>query len=236
MILNDSQMKSLFFALLAIASFAADSFGQTVINSLPYTITAPGTYVLGSNLVYSSAGGAAVTILSSNVTLDLGGHYLYFPGTPTSNVGVYVHNAGNVIIQNGIIAVFYYGVYIEHTGGTALNSGDIVQDLRVTDVRYGVVLTTVAGSIVRNNQITSLTAGSGAGIYSVGGGNLASGNLISGFDEGVFGGGGNYCLENMVSNCAFGLALSASDKYRFNTTFNCTTPFAGGTALTDENN
>src|ERR1700674_4960467 len=103
-------MKSLFFALLALASFAADSFGQTIISSVPYTISAPGNYVLGSNLTYSSAAGAAITILSSNVTLDLAGHYLYFPGTPTSNVGVYVHNAGNVIIQNGIIAVFYYGV------------------------------------------------------------------------------------------------------------------------------
>jgi hypothetical protein len=203
---------------------------------VPYTISAPGTYVLGSNLTYSSAAGAAITILSSNVTLDLAGHYLYYPGTPTSNVGVYVHNAGNVIIQNGIIAVFHYGVYIEHTGGTALNSGDIVQDLRLTNVTYGIILSTVAGSIVRNNQITSLTAAVGAGIFIAGGGTLVSGNVISGFDEGVFGGGGNYCLENMVSNCTFGLALSGSDKYRFNTTFNCTTPFTGGTALTDENN
>src|SRR5580693_3673915 len=139
-------MKSLFLALLAIASFAADSFGQTIINSVPYNITAPGTYVLGANLNYQSAAGAAITILSSNVTLDLGGHYLYYPGTPTSNVGVYVHNAGNVIIQNGIIAVFYYGVYIERQGGTALNSGDIVQDLRLTNVSLGVVLSTVTGS------------------------------------------------------------------------------------------
>ncbi len=230
-------MKSLFLALLAIASSAADSFGQTVINSVPYTISAPGTYVLGSNLTYSSAAGAAITILSSNVTLDLAGHYLYFPGTPTSNVGVYVHNAGNVVIQNGIIAVFTYGVYIEHTGGTALITGDIVENLKLTNVTDGVVLTTIAGSIVRDNQITSTSNGtSGAGIFISGGGNLVSGNVISGFDEGVFGGGGNYCLENMVSNCSFGLALSGSDKYRFNTTFNCTTPFSGGTALTDNNN
>src|ERR1700730_14372913 len=230
-------MKSLFLALLAIASFAADSFGQTIINSVPYTISAPGNYVLGSNLTYSSASGAAITILSSNVTLDLGGHYLYFPGTPTSNVGVYVHNAGNVIIQNGVIAVFLYGVYIEHTGGTALNSGDIVQDLRLTNVTSGVVLSTVAGSIVRNNQITcGPTSGEGIDIFG-GGGNLVSGNVISGFDVAVFAAGGNnYSLENMVSNCTFGFDLSASDKYRFNTTFNCTTPFFGGTALTDNNN
>ena len=212
-------MKSLFFALLAVASFSADSFGQTIISSVPYTISAPGNYVLGSNLTYSSAAGAAITILSSNVTLDLAGHYLYHPGTPTSNVGVYVHNAGNVIIQNGIIAVFYYGVYIEHTGGTALNSGDIVQDLRLTNVTWGVVLATVTGSIVRNNQITSTsngTSGEGIDIFG-GGGNLVSGNVFSGFNLGVFAQGDNYFLENMVSNCAFGFDLSGSDKYRFNT-------------------
>ncbi len=169
------------------------------------------------------------------MTLDLGGHYLYYPGTPTSNVGVYVHNAGNVIIQNGIIAVFTYGVYFDR--GTALNSGNIVQNLRLTNVTVVVVLFTVAGSIVRNNQIASLTAGSGTGIYISGsGGNLVSGNVISGFSDGVFGGGGNYFLENMVSNCTDGFFVSATDKYRFNTTFNCTLPFSGGTALTDENN
>ena len=192
---------------------------------------------LGSNLTYSSAAGAAITIVSSNVTLDLAGHYLYFPGTPTSNVGVYVHNAGNVIIQNGIIAVFYYGVYFDRTGGTALNSGDIVQDLRLTNVTDGVFLFTVAGSIVRNNQITSLTAGSGTGIaIEGGGGNLLSGNVISGFSNGVFSNSSNYSLENMVSNCVDGFLLSATDKYRFNTTFNCTLPFSGGTALSDNNN
>jgi hypothetical protein len=230
-------MKSLFFTLLVIASFAADSFGQTVINSVPYTINAPGNYVLGSNLTYSSAAGAAITILSSNVTLDLAGHYLYYPGTPTSNVGVYVHNAGNVIIQNGVIAVFFYGVYLEHTGGTALNSGDIVQDLRLTNVSLGVVLSTVTGSIARNNQMTSLTGGAGIGISISGsGGNLVSENVISGFGDGALGQGHNYFLENMVSNSGFGFELSATDKYRFNTTFKCSVPFAGGIALTDNNN
>jgi nitrous oxidase accessory protein NosD len=205
---------------------------------VPYTISAPGTYVLGSNLTYSSAAGAAITILSSNVTLDLGGHYLYYPGTPTSNVGVYVHNAGNVIIQNGIIAVFYYGVYIEHTGGTALNTGNIVQNLRLTNVVWGIYLFRVAGSEVTNNQITnsSGTGTGGVGIYIVNGGNVASENIISGFFDGLYSGGSNYFFENTVSNCTNGLFMNLGDKYRFNTTFNCSTPFSGGTALTDDNN
>jgi nitrous oxidase accessory protein NosD len=232
-------MKSLIFALSAIASFAADSLGQTIINSLPYTISAPGTYVLGSNLVYSSAANAAIQIFSSNVTLDLGGHYLYYPGTPSSKVGVYVHDAGNVIIQNGIIAGFTYGAYFERTGGpqgTALNSGNIVQNLRLTDDTYGVILYNVAGSIVRNNQITSSPSSIQAGISITGPGNLVSGNVISGFSAGVFSAGENYFLENTVSNGDFGFLLQPDDKYRFNTTFNCTTPFRSGVALTDENN
>jgi hypothetical protein len=69
-----SHMKSLFFALLAIASFSADSFGQTVIYSVPYTISTPGTYIVGSNLVYPSATGAAISIVISQVTLDLAGN------------------------------------------------------------------------------------------------------------------------------------------------------------------
>jgi copper-binding protein NosD len=106
----------------------------------------------------------------------------------------------------------------------------------VISVIVGVVLRTVAGSIVRNNQMTSPSP-TGTGIFiSGGGGNLVSGNVISGFGIGVFAEGNNYFLENMVSNCNFGFTLSASDKYRFNTTFACTTPFTGGTALTDENN
>jgi hypothetical protein len=90
--------------------------------------------------------------------------------------------------------------------------------------------------IIRSLLTSNGTSGEGIDIFG-GGGNLVSGNVISGFDVGVFAAGGNnYSLENMVSNCAFGFDLSASDKYRFNTTFNCTTPFFGGTALTDNNN
>jgi nitrous oxidase accessory protein NosD len=111
-----------------------------------------------------------------------------------------------------------------------------VQNLRLTDDTYGVVLYDVAGSIVRNNQITSSPSSLQGGISITGPGNLVSGNVISGFSAGVFSAGENYFLENTVSNCDFGFELQTNDKYRFNTTFNCTTPFRSGIALTDENN
>jgi hypothetical protein len=52
----------------------------------------------------------------------------------------------------------------------------------------------------------------------------------------VFGGGGDYFAENMVSNAIIGFDLATADKYRFNTTFNCTAPFDWGTAVNAENN
>ena len=68
-----------------------------------------------------------------------------------------------------------------------------------------------------------------------GSGNLVTGNVVSGFGVCVFAEGGNYFLQNMASNAIIGFDLSSTDKYRFNTTFNCTAPFDGGTALNAEN-
>jgi hypothetical protein len=73
--------------VFAIASFAAQSFGHTVINAAPYNITIPGLYVLGTNPAYPGAAGGAINILASNVTLDLAGHYIINSVTPTSNAG-----------------------------------------------------------------------------------------------------------------------------------------------------
>lgn len=91
---------------------------------------------------------------------------------------------------------------------------------------------------MRNNQINGPGSGvPGTGIDIEGGsGNLVNGNVISGFGVCVFGEGGNYFLENMVSNAVIGFDLSGTDKYRFNTTFNCTAAFDGGTAVNAENN
>ncbi len=230
-------MKTLFYALLAIAFFSADSFGQTVINSVPYDISAPGTYILGSDLTYTtSPSGAAIRIHSSHVTLDLGGHSIIHAGKRATTC-VDVHNAGNVTIQNGSILDFYFAVSFDREEAT-LNSGNILQNLRLTNATWGVTLYGITGSIVRNNQMTTFTEKQGIAIDSMfgGGGNLVSGNVISGFGTGVRSDGNSYFLENMVSNCINGFTLFSSDKYRFNTTFNCTTPFIGGTALTDENN
>jgi hypothetical protein len=123
-------MKKLCFAALAAAILWVDSgFGETVINSVPYQISAPGIYVVGSNLSYSSSAGGAIVIANHNVILDLGGHYLFNPTASNSSIGVYVQNAENVTIQNGTIqngtiVGFNYGVYFNYLGGSAAGLKD----------------------------------------------------------------------------------------------------------------
>ncbi|HSP54850.1 MAG TPA: right-handed parallel beta-helix repeat-containing protein [Dehalococcoidia bacterium] len=51
------------------------STGKTVITSLPFTISQPGSYVLNGNLTDNSGDG--ITILASDVTIDLNGFTLF---------------------------------------------------------------------------------------------------------------------------------------------------------------
>src|SRR6185295_9661157 len=58
------------------AGLAADADSCTAINSVPATITQPGVYCLGKDIAAFVGGGSAITIDSSDVTLDLRGFRL----------------------------------------------------------------------------------------------------------------------------------------------------------------
>jgi hypothetical protein len=77
------------------------SYGQTSISSVPYTITAPGSYILANNLLYSSGSGAAIKINSANVTLDFDGHFVASTAASPQNYGVAVIQVRNVHHREG---------------------------------------------------------------------------------------------------------------------------------------
>ena len=64
-----------------VVLFSVASYGQTPINSVPYVISAPGTYVVMQDLSYGLPTGNAITISSSNVTLDFDSHTLVCANT-----------------------------------------------------------------------------------------------------------------------------------------------------------
>jgi hypothetical protein len=98
------------------ASFAAPT-PNIVIQSLPYTISAPGTYVLARNLNFSGVGISIVTNLSGPVIVDLKGFTITGAGTGSTGVqfgtGTAFQTPSNyypITIRNGKIANVSTGV------------------------------------------------------------------------------------------------------------------------------
>jgi hypothetical protein len=94
----------------------------TTISALPYTITAPGTYVLASNLPLNGSNNfAAISIqgpIAGPVVLDLGG-FTVAATLSSSATGLNISNVNNnspvnypVTIQNGTITGFSQGASI----------------------------------------------------------------------------------------------------------------------------
>ena len=109
------------FYVIAVGSRAVG----TKIASLPYTISTPGMYYLGSNLI---AAGNGITVDADDVTLDLMGFCLTGPGRDASPFkGIYIaDNHGNAEIRNGSLNGFYTGI------GGGLTYGIRVIGIRVT--------------------------------------------------------------------------------------------------------
>ena len=139
--------------------------GQTVINSVPYTISQSGSYVLNKDLLYTSPTGTAITITSGNVTLDFAGHLLDGlgggPGTIAAGVQIGSDNDpstySNVTIKNGTIVGFSIGITLY--GG----AGHVIQGMRLERQTVGsggfaagyAIFNLASGCLFSNNYITN---------------------------------------------------------------------------------
>jgi hypothetical protein len=230
------RLHSLTFAA-ALALLSVASYGQTLISSVPYTITSPGTYVLANNFSYASATGAAITINSANVVLDFGGHFLASTAASPNNSGVTVNQAPNVTVQNGTVDGFHFGIYFPNGSGVTNNTGDIVENMRITHSAFGIYVYYAVGCLIQNNYINGFNINYPVGVYLVeGGGNQLIRNRVLNCYEGIAAFSDDSLESNFIYNCVFGRDMDYTDKYRFNTTINSATPFSLGTPLTDDNN
>ena len=201
---------------------------QTVITSLPYTITKPGLYVLNENLSSSLTSGNLITVNADNVTVDLQGHSLSGPANYSNEVvyGIYAEERGNATVRNGTISHCQYGVYLLGTlnASTTNNLNQVVDSLRVTHCVAGIVLNTAPGSRVTNCQVTQMDSD---GIAISGPGGTVQGcvvNQVGG--TGIQLGVGTFARQNSIANAYYGIL---EGKYQDNLTSGCTTPFAAGT-------
>lgn len=111
---------------------------RTPVETAPFTIDTPGSYYLTGNLHVSS--GDAITITSSQVTLDLNGFTISSSSNPASGSGVLISNTCvGVTISNGHIAgnvVYTAGTFAGEgfDNGIAYVSGGVPRSIRVTGV------------------------------------------------------------------------------------------------------
>jgi len=103
-------------ALLATTTIAqAKNSSCTGVNSVPTTISTPGSYCLTADLV-STGAATAITVAADYVDLDLDGHTLTGPANAAAGVfGIYAIAQRDVHVHNGTVRGFDRGVFLTDT-------------------------------------------------------------------------------------------------------------------------
>ena len=231
-----------FAALAALAILlcaAAATQAQTVISSLPYTTTGPGSYVLNANLSSTQTSGNLITVNNSNVIIDLQNHSISGPNVASqTTIGIYASEVTNVTIQNGTIVHCNTGIYIAGNNTAATNSlNERITNMRVSKCNsFGIEFDESPASLITNcqiSQIGSSTSTASAGISLYGAGVTVQGCTIGSVT--VAAGYSSYCIsavpgsfarQNELSGTTYGVLGGI---YQDNLAHNCTNAFSGGT-------
>jgi hypothetical protein len=169
----------------------------TKINSLPYTILAPGFYFLGGDL---SASGKGITVNVDNVTIDLMGFSMTGNGTPEMS-GIDITGRSNVEIRDGTVRNFGGGIY----SVTAGKNCRILNIRAVGNVGHGIKLVG-SNHLVQNCNASNNTGGDG--IVQSGRGAMITGNICSGNEvNGIECSGGNLIANVVYGNKGNGFYL-----------------------------
>jgi hypothetical protein len=169
----------LFLALMLLCT--VNGSAQTLINgndiaSFPYTISAPGSYKLTSNITVGAYGVNAFNITASNVTLDLNGYTISGPLVCSSTscnstaFGNGIYGGTNLIIQNGFIKGFYGCINSNNANvqnivvnscivGIQLSTGTITHNTATNCMDYGIA---ASNATISDNSVIS----NGTGIFA----------------------------------------------------------------------
>jgi len=172
--------------------------GCTVINSLPMTISASGTYCMTSSLGANLSSGNAITINADNVTVDLGGFIIddvaAGSGNQASGIGSNGHR--HIVVRNGSVNGFYNGVVLSYSG----SASNLVEDVTVnfgleegievdgdlSEIRTSKVLTLGGSTVTPATAIgIAMAANKGRIIGNTISNVLATGGSVPGVDETV---------------------------------------------------
>lgn len=196
-------------------AMAAESYENCAgfIDSLPATISRPGTWCLRKNLATGISSGNAVTIASSHVTLDCNDFQIdgLAAGASTDAHGIQASFATYTTVRRCGVRGFAMGIRLD-AGGSNLVEDNHVQQSFVTGIYFGSL-----GGIVRRNRVVD-TGGrpdsqTSTGIFSTGAAvvdNTVDGLFPNGHAIKVWSEGPPALVRgNRIRNMAQGIAISA---------------------------
>lgn len=160
---------------------AAETTICTPITSIPWTISAPGVYCLNSDFNVTLPSGAAISIDSSNVTLDLNRHSLnYLPTAASAYVsGITLTQQKNVVIKNGSIQGFYIAIALFDSLPYTTTQGNVIEDIAAEGSTLFGLYVEGQGNLVSGNRVARTGGSSSAvGILVVGPDNVVRNNEV----------------------------------------------------------
>lgn len=223
---------------------------RKAVSSAPFVISAPGSYYLTTNLTVND--GNAITISSSDVTLDLGGWTISSTAPAANGRGIVVeHNLANIEIRNGMIKG---GVTNDGSGvfsGPGFMAGIIYlgwspNNARVSGVKvsgcsqYGIFFSWDASTLVESCTVTSI-GGTGIAASTVRdsialdcGGTAIDGRNVYNSQGHSVGNGHGIQAVSLVQN-SYGRAKAGNGINSFSLVNGCTASSTAGIALVAEN-
>ena len=149
-------MKTKIVFLLFLPILSCSVFADTVINSLPYTITRPGVYVLERNLTLTTPVPVLISVNASDAILDLQNHSI--TGSATQWI-ISVNSVDNVKILNGGIVNNNGTSTANGTGGgiflNGMGGSSLLDNLNVSAFNGAVMDNFGQSNVVRNCQLQS---------------------------------------------------------------------------------
>lgn len=222
------RLKSFIFCLFIVLAYSNNAEACTAINSLPFTITAPGQYCLTNNVQSSGAAGIQISIGAGNVKLDLGGFALKC--TAGQNAIATTNTFLNVTVENGTVRDCNYAVALNNCTSCS------VKNVRAINNSVGLSISGFAARI-EHNQIRNDNANSGSpAILLEAYASLVEANHVSGSIVGIMNRGkGNVIRSNNFGQCGIAIRFDTRATYQGNLTQLCATAFAGAELATSVN-
>ncbi len=238
----------------------AGSETRIVISALPFAIDSPGSYVFSGNLVFTGTTGDAITINSSDVTVDFNGYSLIGPGIAVCTChGISMGNYKNIVIRNGTVKFFgghgicnstptssgyriskirshsngLSGIYLEGNNHVVTQSR-VYENGGVGSGGFGVNLPGTGNSVTRSNVNKNNGGGINLGSASTANRNTANSNI----GTGINGGSGNTFSRNTAyGNTGAGINGVSGNTFSRNTSYSNTgSGMSGGSGNFYNNN